>query len=65
MGKSAIYFQFTNTTNTPTSLITNLERGRWGLEDIDIYVLAFYVNVIEIGTDTDGCRIKSVSPIDQ
>ena len=61
MGKTALYFaSMNNSQGNPRSLIMNSEPGRFGLQDLDIYVLAFYVNVIHISADTDGVEIKRV-----
>ena len=61
MGKTGLYFASMNaSTTTPRSLIMNSQPGRFGLEDLDIYVLAFYVNVIHISVDTDGVEIRRV-----
>lgn len=60
MGKTALIFSNMNTTNAPRSLISNAEPGRFGIQDLDIYVLAFYINVIHISSDTDGVQIERV-----
>ena len=61
MGKTGLYFaSINNSTDNPRSFITNSEPGRFGLQDLDIYVLAFYVNIIHISSDTDGVQIKRV-----
>ena len=58
MGKTGLYFASMNASmSTPESLISNSQPGRFGLEDLDIYVLAFYVNVIHISADTDGVEV--------
>ena len=51
MGKTALYFaSMNNSMGNPKSLITNAEPGRFGLEDLDIYVLAFC---------KDGCSFST------
>lgn len=50
MGKSALYFRNLNRTNPdpPLALIANAGPGRFGVEDLDLYTLAFYVAVIQV-----------------
>ena len=61
MGKTALYFQFNNLVDVPQSFISNAANGtRYGVSDLDIYVLSFYVNLFNIGPHTDGVSIQRV-----
>ena len=59
MGKTGLYFaSMNNSESNPRSLITNAEPGRFGLEDMDIYVLAFYVNVRARAIGAQGAHLN-------
>ena len=40
MGKTAIYFSANNQHDVPMHMIYNEGRGRYGVEDLDIYITA-------------------------
>ena len=66
MDKTAIYFAEANATTAPASLITtSVPAGtsvspRFGLEDLAIYVLSYYRNLLDVRVDTLGVRVRRV-----
>lgn len=69
MDLTAIYFAENNKTTAPDSYIatavppaaTASARGpRFGVEDLCIYVLSYYKNVIDVRVDTVGVRVRRV-----
>ena len=44
MGKTAIYFSANNQHDVPMHMIYNVGRGRYGVEDLDIYITAYLLH---------------------
>lgn len=72
MGQTAIYFASNTISDVPYSMISNAVDmkdthdpkrglpGRWGMSDLDIYILSFYINVFNIAAETDGVELARV-----
>eukprot|EP01052_Picozoa_sp_SAG31_P002890 SAG31_NODE_105_length_25008_cov_17.439399_3_plen_993_part_00 len=70
MAQTGLYFAFYNESQHPGNLISAVHgsmvtdkiypRVRFGVEDLSIYVLAYYSSVIEISAYTDGVTIRRV-----
>jgi hypothetical protein len=61
MGMTALYFQFSSLLDVPQSFVANADDAkRYGVSDLDIYILSFYVNVFSVGVNTDGVEIHRV-----
>ena len=59
------YFSEATPATAPSSYISagphnDTRYVRFGVEDLTIYVLSYYNNLVQFGADTDGCRFRRV-----